>query len=133
MTALTTHAKVYSNIAEMCHILNCAFCDRYPDPAIPTAPPWADLDEHTKDSVVDGVVAAVRHLKAGEEPDPSESHQNWLKFKEADGWKYGTVKDAAKKEHPCMVPYDKLPEAQKQKDDNFIAVVKAAYAAGVFS
>lgn len=42
-----------------------------------------------------------------------------------DGWVYGEVKDADKKTHPCIVPYNELPEFQKKKDHLFIAIVKA--------
>ena len=33
---------------------------------------------------------------------------------EADGWKYGPVKDPEKKEHPCFVPYDDLPPSRAE-------------------
>jgi len=48
-----------------------------------------------------------------------------LKVKEADGWKYGPVKDAEKKEHPCFRPYNLLPRDQKAKDYIFRAIVHA--------
>ncbi len=45
-----------------------------------------------------------------------ENHDNWMKLRLADGWKYGSVKDEGKKEHPDLVPYDELPEVEKMKD-----------------
>lgn len=41
-------------------------------------------------------------------PDAGDaaSHENWLRDKEKDGWTFGPVKDAEKKEHPCFVPFD---------------------------
>ena len=42
-----------------------------------------------------------------------------------EGWKYGPVKDAQKKEHPCFLPYAELPPEQKAKDYLFRAVVHA--------
>ena len=56
---------------------------------------------------------------------PRESHEGWLREKEANGWKYGPEKDPEKKEHPCFVPYDALPAAQKEKDAIFVTVVRA--------
>jgi hypothetical protein len=47
-----------------------------------------------------------------------ESHINWMKFKQENGWKYGPVKSFEKKEHPDMVPYDQLLEVEKRKDQN---------------
>ena len=62
------------------------------------------------------------HLK---NPDalPSASHESWMNQKTEEGWKYGPVKDAEKKEHPCYVPYDELPPAQKSKDFLFKQVI----------
>ena len=57
--------------------------------------------------------------------EPSHSHEEWLKEKAATGWKYGPVKDLAKKEHPCFVPYDELPPEQKAKNALFVGVVNA--------
>ena len=39
-----------------------------------------------------------------------------MKQKTEEGWKYGPVKDADEKEHPCYVPYEELPTEQKSKD-----------------
>jgi hypothetical protein len=59
---------------------------------------------------------------------PRESHESWLAEKRADGWKYGPVKDPEAKVHPCFVPYDELPEAQKGKDAIFVTIVRAVAA-----
>ena len=32
----------------------------------------------------------------------------------ADGWRSGPQRDKARKEHPCLLPYDQLPESEKQ-------------------
>jgi hypothetical protein len=48
-----------------------------------------------------------------------------MKQKVADGWVYGPVKDAVKREHPCMVPFTELPREQQAKDFIFRAVVHA--------
>jgi hypothetical protein len=56
---------------------------------------------------------------------PSASHNSWLRQKEEDGWKYGPVKDADKKEHPCFIPYEELPREQQAKDYLFGAIVAA--------
>lgn len=60
-----------------------------------------------------------------ENPDAGtdDSHNSWLKEKEESGWKYGPVKDAEKKEHPCFVPYEELPDSQKSKDYLFRGIV----------
>lgn len=37
---------------------------------------------------------------------------------------YGEVKDGEAKTHPCLVPYEQLPPAQRLKDDLFAAIVR---------
>lgn len=43
-------------------------------------------------------------------------HEVWAQGRVADGWRYGAVRDDAKKETPCLVPYDALPESEKAYD-----------------
>lgn len=80
---------------------------------------WDEVSEETRASAVDGVLAVQNGAT------PEESHKNWCKFKSEHGWTYGPVKSEDLKEHPCLVPYDKLPEEQRVKDHLFVAVVNA--------
>ena len=34
----------------------------------------------------------------------------------ADGWVWGPHRDDGQKQHPCLVPYDELPESEKEYD-----------------
>lgn len=43
-------------------------------------------------------------------------HEVWAAGRLADGWKYGPVRDDEKKEHPSLVPYEHLPEREKDYD-----------------
>jgi hypothetical protein len=106
----------YEQIAEVCHENNRAYCHALGDYSLA---PWSLTPANIKQSAVDGVTF---HL-ANPDSSPEQSHNNWLKFKVADGWKYAPVKDADKKEHPCMVPYGQLPLEQRVKDFLFAAVV----------
>ena len=45
-------------------------------------------------------------------------HDTWAKGRMDNGWTYGPVRDDAQKHHPCLVPYDKLPESEKEYDRN---------------
>ena len=50
-----------------------------------------------------------------------------------DGWTYGSVRDDAKKHHPCLVPYNQLPDSEKEYDRNTAIstlkfIVKKGYA-----
>lgn len=46
------------------------------------------------------------------------THDVWAKGRIAQGWTYGPVRDDAKKETPCLMPYDELPESEKDYDRN---------------
>jgi dTMP kinase len=85
-----------------------------------------ELSEHLTKSILDGVYYVLDNPNC----TPEQQHNNWCYFKRQDGWKYGPVKDFERKEHPCLVPYNELPEIQQRKDsvfrqtlDNFISEV----------
>ena len=107
-----------SDIAKVAHEVNAAYCASQGDTS---QKPWDEAPEWQRVSAVNGVIFHRDH------PDalPSHSHDSWLKEKVDDGWVYGPVKDADKKTHPCIVPYDELPVEQKAKDYIFKAVVNA--------
>lgn len=45
-------------------------------------------------------------------------HDHWMKERLDDGWKHGAEKDIKKKISPFLVPWDDLPEEEKEKDRN---------------
>ena len=106
-------------IAKICHETNKAYCEVLGDTSQVS---WANSPDFQKDSAINGVTFHKENPDAA----PSQSHECWLAEKKETGWKYGPVKDAEKKEHPCFVPYDELPEEQKLKDSFFIAIVKVS-------
>lgn len=105
-------------IARVCHEANRALQQIQGADQIGVAPPWDEEDPDIKASAVNGVEYHLTNVVT-----PEQSHENWLKFKEADGWVYGPVKDVAAKQHPCMVPYNDLPFEYKIKDALFSAIV----------
>jgi hypothetical protein len=44
------------------------------------------------------------------------THENWAHERLSHGWRWGPARDDEKKEHPCLVPYDELPEEEKEYD-----------------
>ena len=44
------------------------------------------------------------------------AHDVWAKKRMEEGWRYGPARDDARKTHPCLVPYEELPEAEKEYD-----------------
>lgn len=106
------------DVARVCHEANRAYCQTLGDWS---QRDWTDAPAWQRDSAVAGVKFHLENPNAR----PSGSHESWLKQKEEDGWKYGAVKNPDKKEHPCMVPFEKLPEDQQLKDVIFSAIVKS--------
>ena len=45
-------------------------------------------------------------------------HEVWAKARMDEGWTYGEKRDDIHKKHPCLVPYDELPEEEKEYDRN---------------
>lgn len=103
-------------IARVCHEANRAFCLTLGDTS---QQPWDEAPDWQKESAVNG----VRFVLDNPDAQPSDNHDNWLKLKLSTGWKYGPIKDATAKTHPCCVPYDELPPDQRQKDALFRAIV----------
>lgn len=111
--------QIEDRIVEACaraaHEANRAYCIAIGD-ASQVA--WKDAPEWQRASARDGVRGAI----AG--ATPRQSHENWSRVKLADGWRHGVVKDPTAKTHPCLVPYDELPEEQQRKDFVFINTVR---------
>lgn len=45
-------------------------------------------------------------------------HDVWAATRIAQGWTYGPERNDAEKKHPCLVPYEELPEEEKVYDRN---------------
>lgn len=43
-------------------------------------------------------------------------HEVWAAGRVDEGWTYGEVRDDARKTHSCLVPYEQLPEREKDYD-----------------
>ena len=106
-------------LAEICHAVNKAWCEKNGDVS---QPEWVDAPQWQKDSAVNG----IQFHRADPNSTPEHSHANWLAQKVKDGWVYGEVKDAEAKTHPCILPYQLLPDIQQFKDKLFTVIVHAA-------
>lgn len=85
------------------------------------SPPWSRAPKWMKESSTASVVWRIANPTAS----VSAQHDQWLAQKKADGWKFGKVKDTARKTHPMMVPYSQLPEFEKRKDALVNSIVDA--------
>ena len=109
---------IVEKIAVVCHEVNRAYCEAMGDHS---QLPWCYAPEWQKQSAISGVRFHLSNPCAG----PEASHDEWMRQKIADGWKYGPEKNLEKKEHPCMVSFNELPKEQQAKDCIFRAIVHA--------
>lgn len=104
----------YERIAELCHEVNKAYCQSIGDNSQPF---WEDAPQWQKDSAIAGVKFHMEN-----ETTTTQSHESWMKQKVDDGWVFGKVKNPEAKTHPCIVPYEQLPQEQRSKDYLFKAI-----------
>lgn len=43
-------------------------------------------------------------------------HEVWAQKRMEEGWRYGEKRDDELRLHPCLVPYEQLPEIEKEYD-----------------
>lgn len=64
----------------------------------------------TSDIVLDEEITKLTDALA------KNTHDVWAVGRIRDGWVYGKNRNDETKEHPCLVPYEELPEAEKEYD-----------------
>lgn len=105
------------DIAKVCHEANRAYCATLGE----AQPSWEEAPKWQRDSALKGVQFHLENPNAS----AAASHESWLAEKRGQGWTYGPIKNAEKKEHPCFVPFEALPIAQQLKDYLFRSTVHA--------
>lgn len=45
-------------------------------------------------------------------------HEVWAQKRIEQGWKYGEQRNEELRQHPCLIPYEDLPEIEKDYDRN---------------
>jgi hypothetical protein len=81
---------------------------------------WEERDEKFKKQFSKII---TDYLSIDKLPTPEEAHNSWMDAYIRMGWKYGTTRDVVAKTHPDMVPYEKLPQDEKDKDAIFLSFV----------
>jgi hypothetical protein len=77
-----------------------------------------EINADQMNSLLDG----IEYLEKNPEATAEANHENWVRMKKEQGWKYGKVKDFEEKTHPDLIPYDQLPEIEKRKDKSDMIV-----------
>lgn len=107
-----------TQIAIVCHETNKTYCELIGDF---TQKRWEEAEQWQRESAEAGVRFRIQNQDA----PASAQHDAWMQDKVNNGWVYGETKDAEKKTHPCIVPYEQLPESQRAKDRLFQGVIDA--------
>jgi len=59
------------------------------------------------------------------------AHEIWAQQRIKDGWTWGPQRDDSRKQHPCLIPYEDLPDSEKLYDRAIVTeTLKAARALG---
>src|SRR5664279_876108 len=136
--------------------LLAGFADREPTKApLPALVDYTDLSEHLKGQNRDAArdlsekLAALGYVLCQDAPagrsaasiDPLDprverlgkrEHERWLRRKVKTGWRYGDPRDDARRLHPCVRPWEELPEDERAKDRlNVVGLPKIVGAAGM--
>jgi hypothetical protein len=45
-------------------------------------------------------------------------HEVWAESRIRGAWRYGVTRNEERKEHPCLIPYEELPESERDYDRN---------------
>ena len=61
-------------------------------------------------------VQLPEELKGMIEQIAKNVHEVWAQSRFEQGWIYGEVRNEELKHHPCLIPYEELPEIEKAYD-----------------
>ena len=65
---------------------------------------------NTKDIQLDEDILELAEVLA------KNTHEVWSAGRIKEGWKYGQERNDKLKETPCLIPYEELPEVEKEYD-----------------
>lgn len=58
-------------------------------------------------------------------------HEIWAQTRIEQGWVFGLERNDRLKRHPCLIPYEELPESEKEYDRNTsLSTLKLIYKLG---
>lgn len=73
-------------------------------------------NEQINDDQLKSLLDGIRFQDENPDNTPEQNHDNWVRMKISQGWKYGKTKDFVMKTHPDLLPFDALPEIERKKD-----------------
>ena len=115
---MTYPDSIIGKLGRVVHEANRAYCVSIGDHV---QADWDHIDPDMQQSVING----IRRILDNPNASPKESHDTWVDSKQAQGWKWGAVRDDEEKLHPSLVPYKQLPLSERYKDYLFRDIVKS--------
>lgn len=133
LNAVPAYHAVYIDAVDMSTVNGKVYCKRPFDVDLY----WIDLELFRKAWLKSGCyMVAVSDTAAVYDPQPIDvadieldsdledlteaiaenAHDIWARARMDEGWTYGPIRDDARKLHPDLVPYAKLPESEKEYD-----------------
>ena len=76
------------------------------------------LKKYTPQPIDTTGVELPEELKQLVEQMSKNVHEVWSETRIRQGWTYGEQRNDGQKTHPCLVPYEELPESEKEYDRN---------------
>lgn len=76
----------------------------------------SDLDEYIPHPLDLSDVELSAEFDELREAIAENAHEVWAAARQAEGWKYGATRNDELKQHPDMLPYNRLPESEKEYD-----------------
>ena len=76
------------------------------------------IETYTPQPVDTTNVTLPKELESLAETMAKNVHDVWAQGRISQGWTYGEQRDDANKKHPCLVPYEELPDSEKEYDRN---------------
>ena len=112
-----------------------------------SGPSWDDLSDDMREanrSQARDIATKLASIGATIQPGPGptafaftqpeldrlaeDEHRRWVDQRRSAGWTYNVVRNDAAKQHPMLVPWDRLPETERIKDRNAIRHIPAVLA-----
>ena len=66
--------------------------------------------------LIDPLVMGVHG--AGDHECRQNEHERWMRFYALFNWRWGPEKSSEHRTHPALLPYDQLPDGEREKDDS---------------
>src|ERR1700676_1801321 len=111
MTNMTSPKPIEDELAKWIYEATRVEAEWSKRPIVPEA--WENRDNKFREQFVNII---TEYLSMDKLPTPAEAHESWNQSYYKMGWKYGKVRDVEAKTHPDLVPFDELPQPEKDKD-----------------